>query len=82
MGRADRVGACYLHACLCFVTRKEMTNTTLRARFGVQEHNRALLSRLLREALEAKVIVLADPNAAPKFCRYSPYWAAPQDGPA
>jgi len=79
MDRADRVRACYLHACLCFVTRKEMTNTTLRARFGVQEHNRALVSRLLREALEAKVIVLADPNAAPKFRRYLPYWAAPRE---
>jgi len=46
----------------------------------VQEHNRALVSRLIREALEAKVIVLADPNAAPKFRRYLPYWAAPQEG--
>ena len=35
MDKPDRVRACYLHACLCYVTRKEMTNTTLRARFGV-----------------------------------------------
>lgn len=76
MDKADRVRACYLHACLCYVTRKEMTNTTLRARFGVEEHNRATVSRLIREAVEAGVIVAADPDAAPKLMRYLPYWAA------
>ncbi|RMH50431.1 MAG: transcriptional regulator [Bacteroidetes bacterium] len=76
MDKADRVRACYLHACLQYVMRKEMTNTTLRARFGVEEHNRALVSRLIREAVEAGVIVPADPNAAPKLMRYLPYWAA------
>ena len=79
MDKADRVRACYLHACLCYVTRKEMTNTTLRARFGVEDHNRSAVSRLIREAVEAGVIVPADPAAAPKLMRYLPYWAA---GPA
>ncbi|MGH2741766.1 MAG: hypothetical protein ACRDN8_04620, partial [Thermoleophilaceae bacterium] len=62
-------------ACLCYVTRKEMTNTTLRARFGVQEHNRAAVSRLIREAVEAGAIVAADLDAAPKLMRYLPFWA-------
>lgn len=61
MDKADRVRACYLHACLCYVTRREMTNTTLRARFGVEEHNRATVSRFIREAVDAGVIVAADP---------------------
>lgn len=76
MDKADRVRACYLHACLCYVTRKEMTNTTLRARFGVEEQNRSSVSRLLREAVEAGAIVPADPAAAPKLMRYLPFWAA------
>ena len=76
MDKADRVRACYLHACLCYVTRKEMTNTTLRARFGVEEHNRAAVSRFIREAVEAGAIVPADPDAAPKLMRYLPFWAA------
>jgi len=76
MDKADRVRACYLHACLCYVTRKDMTNTTLRARFGVQEHNRAAVSRLIREAVEAGVIIPADPGAAPKLMQYLPFWAA------
>jgi hypothetical protein len=70
------VRACYLHACLCYVTQKEMTNTTLRARFGVEEHNRSLVSRLIREAVEAGAIVAADPDGAPKLMRYLPFWAA------
>jgi len=76
MDKADRVRACYLHACLCYVTRKEMTNTTLRARFGVEEQNRSSVSRLIREAVEAGAIVPADPAAAPKLMRYLPFWAA------
>jgi predicted HTH transcriptional regulator len=76
MDKADRVRACYLHACLRYVTRKEMTNTTLRARFGVEEQNRSTVSRLIREAVDAGVIVPADPAAAPKLMRYVPFWAA------
>lgn len=76
MDKNDRVRACYLHACLCYVTRREMTNSTLRARFGVEEQNRSTVSRLLREAVEAGAIVPADPDAAPKLMRYLPFWAA------
>ncbi len=76
MDKAERVRACYLHACLLYVMRKEMTNTTLRARFGVKEQNRAIVSRIIREAIEAGVIVPAAPHAAPKLMRYLPYWAA------
>jgi predicted HTH transcriptional regulator len=76
MDKADRVRACYLHACLRFVTRQEMTNTSLRMRFGVEEQNRSTVSRLIREAVEAGAIVPADPAAAPKLMRYLPFWAS------
>ena len=56
--------------------RKEMTNTTLRTRFGVEEQNRSTVSRLIREAVEAGAIVPADQDAAPKLMRYLPFWAA------
>lgn len=75
MDKADRVRACYLHACLRFVTRQDMTNTSLRVRFGVEEQNRSTVSRLIREAVEATAIVPADPGAAPKLMRYLPFWA-------
>jgi predicted HTH transcriptional regulator len=76
MDRKERVRACYLHACLCYVSRKEMTNTTLRGRFGVKEHNRAAVSRIIREAVEDGAIIPADPGAAPKLMQYLPFWAA------
>jgi len=76
MDRGERVRACYLHACLCYVTRKEMTNATLRVRFGVEERNRSTVSRLIREAVEAGAVVPADPDSAPKLMRYLPFWAA------
>ena len=77
MTRADRIRACYLHACLCYVMRQDMTNTTLRKRFGVDEHNRAAVSRIIREAIGAGALVPADADAAPKLMRYLPHWAAP-----
>jgi len=81
MDKADRVRACYLHACLRFVTRQDMTNTSLRVRFGVEEQNRSTVSRLIREAVESSAIVPADPDAAPKLMRYLPFWAtAPREG--
>ena len=83
MDKADRVRACYLHACLRFVTRQDMTNTSLRVRFGVEEQNRSTVSRLIREAVESGAIVPADPGAAPKLMRYLPFWAsAPREGRA
>jgi len=80
MEKPDRIRACYLHACLRYVTRQEMTNTSLRARFGVEVQNRSTVSRLIREAVEAGAIVPADPAAAPKLMRYLPFWAALSEG--
>lgn len=59
-----------------------MTNTTLRTRFGVEEHNRALVSRLIRDAVEARTIVPAEPGAAPKLMPYLPFWVTPRESRA
>lgn len=80
MNRGEKMRACYLHACLCYVTQKAMTNSTLRARFGIEERNRATISRLIGEAVKAGEIVSADPHAAPKEKRYLPFWAKPGVG--
>jgi len=77
MDKADRVRACYLHACLCYVTLKPMTNTSVRERFGIVEKNAAVASRLLNEAMEAGMIVVRDPEAGTRNRTYLPYWAAP-----
>ena len=37
MSVEDKVRACYLHACLEFVSGRQMTNASLRRRFGIEE---------------------------------------------
>lgn len=75
MDKADRVRACYFHAVLRYVQRDFMTNSTLRNRFGIEERNRSIASRIIREALEAQKIRLYDESASPKFKKYIPSWA-------
>lgn len=82
MDKTDRVRACYLHACLRYVTREPMTNASLRERFGIAEKNASMASRFLNEAVEAGLIVVADPEAGTRIRRYLPFWAAPGPGSA
>lgn len=75
MDKADRIRACYLHACLRYVNRHYMTNTTLRERFGIEPKNSAIASRLIKEALDAGAIRPYDEAAARKLMKYVPSWA-------
>ncbi len=75
MDKADRVRACYLHACLKWVMRDFLTNASLRKRFGVEEKNKAAVSRYIREAVEEAVIKPVDTAASRKMMKYVPYWA-------
>lgn len=73
MSPAERVRACYQHAVLRYIAGHKMTNATLRERFGLGSTNAAAVSRIIREALEAGAIKVADPKA-PKS-GYVPIWA-------
>jgi ATP-dependent DNA helicase RecG len=75
MDQADRVRACYLHACLRFVERNPMTNASLRERFGIAERNSAIASRIIREATEQGFVRPYDPNQGKKYAKYVPFWA-------
>jgi ATP-dependent DNA helicase RecG len=76
MDKDDRVRACYLHACLKYVNREFLTNTSLRERFGIEPHNSAMASRLIKEAVDAGAIAPVDEDAAKKLMKYAPWWAA------
>ncbi len=75
MDKVDRVRACYLHACLKWVMREQLTNSSLRERFGVDEKNKAAVSRYIREAVEDAMIKPLDDTAARKMMKYVPFWA-------
>ncbi len=75
MDKADRVRACYLHACLKWVMRDYVTNASLRERFGVAEKNKATVSRYIREAVEDGAIKPFDEKAPKKLMKYVPFWA-------
>lgn len=75
MDKAERVRACYLHACLKYVTRDSLTNASLRERFGIRENNRATVSRYIREAVDAGLIRPFDEQASRKMMKYVPFWA-------
>jgi predicted HTH transcriptional regulator len=75
MDRTDKVRACYLHACLRFVERNPMTNSSLRERFGIQEKNSAIASRIIRDTIEDELIRPYDPNQGKKYAKYVPFWA-------
>lgn len=75
MDRDDRIRACYLHACLKYVQNSYLTNSSLRERFGIEERNKASVSRYIREALDAGVIVPRDKTASRRMMSYVPWWA-------
>ena len=75
MEREDRVRACYLHSCLRHVERDPMTNSSIRTRFGIAEHNRAIASRIIRDALDDDWIKPFDPQQGKKYAKYLPFWA-------
>lgn len=75
MDRDDRVRACYLHACLRYVQRDFMTNTTLRERFGIEEKNSSMASRIIKDAIGAELIRCHDDTVGSKARKYLPWWA-------
>ncbi len=73
----ERVWNCYMHACIMFVNRKQLTNSTLRARFGLEStsSNMVMVSRVIKAAVGEGLIKPMNEDAAPRNMRYVPFWA-------
>lgn len=78
MDRPERVLATYQHACLRYVSNQNTNNASIRARFGIPDRNKALASRIIKDAVEAGMIAAHDPTAGPRALRYVPFWADPE----
>lgn len=76
MNTSDRVRACYQHCVLQYVLRKQMTNQTLRERFGLAEGSSNTVSQIITATIE-QGLVKNDPNApdSRRYARYIPAWA-------
>ena len=76
LDKKEKISACYQHACLKWVSNEKMTNQSLRERFKIEDHNYPIASRIIRDALEEKLIKEEDPESrSRKFASYLPYWA-------
>ena len=76
MSKDDKVRACYQHACLRFVSNDQMTNSSLRERFSIDDKNYSIASRIISDTLDAGLIKSFDPdNTSKKHAKYVPCWA-------
>ena len=76
MTPSERMDACYQHAVLKHLSGSGMTNKSLRERLKMPEKQRSMVSALIQEALDRRLIKPADPeNKSRKFSVYVPIWA-------
>ncbi|MFN6946657.1 MAG: ATP-binding protein [Cytophagaceae bacterium] len=75
MDKEDKIRAAYLHSCLKIVSGEYMTNQTLRDRFGIEEKNYSMASRIISESIKAGMIKDYDPeSSSKKHAKYVPFW--------
>jgi ATP-dependent DNA helicase RecG len=75
MDKQDKVRACYLHSCLKYVSGEFMTNQSLRERFGIEEKNYSIVSRIITDTINAGLVKDYDSdNKSKKYAKYVPYW--------
>ncbi len=71
----DKLWSVYLHACLQYLKGEHLTNQSLRERFGIEEKNKAIISRLIADAVSKNLIKVFDEATAPRYKSYVPIWA-------
>lgn len=76
MDQSDRIRACYQHCCLQRILHRQMTNQSLRERFGLAKGSSNVASQIISQTLEQRLIKV-DPTApnSKKYARYLPFWA-------
>lgn len=76
MNGSDRVRACYQHCVLQYVFRRQMTNQSLRERFGLSESSANTVSNIIADTMK-QGLIKNDPNApdSKRYAKYIPNWA-------
>lgn len=73
--KEDRIRTCYMQACLSYVNYEGITNSDVRFIFGLDEKEKTKASRIIANTVEAGLIKALDPDTAPRYKKYVPYWA-------
>lgn len=58
-----------------FSKLEQVTNSSLREKFGLKDSSSGSISRLIKEAVEKGFINPLDPDTAPRYMKYIPIWA-------
>lgn len=74
LDKSERVRACYQHTCLKYVSNEKMNNQSLRTRLGIEDRNYPMASRIIKDALEEKLIKEENAEGGSRH-NYIPYWA-------
>lgn len=76
MDKKDKIRACYQHACLRYVSNDQMTNTSLRKRFSIEDKNYSVASRIIADTINAGLVKPYDlESTSRKHAKYVPFWA-------
>ena len=67
--------ACYMQACLAYVNFEGISNADIRKIFGLGEKEKSKASRIIANAVDGGYIKVMDPDTAPRYKKYIPYWA-------
>lgn len=75
LSQEEKLRATYIHACIQHLQGDSLTNTSLRTRFGLEETSSASISRLIKVAIDQKLIKLKETQTSTRYMRYVPIWA-------
>lgn len=74
ISKEERLRACYWHCVFKYIKHEQMSNASLRERFG-NAVSSAMISKIIKEATEKNMIRLFDETAGTRAMKYVPYWA-------
>jgi len=74
MDAEERMRACYQHACLRCVLGERMSNASFRTRLGITQPNYSMVSRVIRDTVQASLIKPHGEGPSGKYASYLPFW--------
>ena len=75
MTKEDRIRDCYQHCCLKYMSNEKMSNQSFRERMGIEEKNYPMVSKIIKETINARLVKRYAPeNIVKKAISYIPYW--------